>query len=220
LAAFAFVFTQRRLDRLIGGRLRQADVVLELQLDAKVVVEASDTLEVSMDCSHCVRTGRTVIFTVGSASGACTADLARRHQAHPPYPGRIVERVIERGQDGITRVIYRLEYDAHRFDDAKYGPETRPWSGHPTWGRVSFTLVCPLCSKVLRTSAQNNLGRPFAKTCGCGYQFYIERREMPRLRWRDPDLDKWYDVPARFDAPENEWGKASRRLLAWFGIQR
>ena len=185
--------------------MRQAEVVPELQLDTRVVVEAGDKLEVSLDCSYCVRTNRTVIFIVGRASAQCSAGSAHRNdEAHPPYPGRIVERLIQRGEDGITRVAYRLDYDVHRFDDAKYGPDRRPWSGHPTWARVSFTLACPMCGKVFHGNTQNNVVRPWAHACVCGYKFCIEHREMPRLRWRDPTIDRWNEVSERWGARGNK----------------
>jgi hypothetical protein len=181
--------------------LRQAEVSLELQLDTRVVVEAGDKLEVSLACSYCVRTRRTVIFIVGRPSGDCSAGSARRDaETHPPYPGRIVGRAIQRSEDGTVRITYRLEYDLDRFDDAKYGSGLRPWSGHPEWARVSFTLACPMCRKVFQGSSQNSIGRPWAHACACGYQFCVEHREMPRLRWRDSDLDRWHDVPERWGA--------------------
>lgn len=184
--------------------MRQAEVILELALDPSVVVEFGDALAVSLDCAHCLRVDRTVTFIVGEASGRCHPGSAERtDEVHPPYPGRIAECSVQRGDDGVARATYRLEYDVARFEDAMYGP-VRPWSGHPTWARVRFTLACPTCGRVDDNTTQNNLVRPFSCTCSCGYQFYIERREMPRLRWLNPDSEEWFEVSERWGAKTNE----------------
>ncbi len=178
--------------------MRQAEVVLELSLDPRVVVEFGDALAVSLDCAHCLRTDRTVVFAVGGASGQCHPGSAQRDdEAHPPYPGRIVERSVHRSDEGVASAIYRLEYHVDRFADAKHGP-ARPWSGYPTWARIGFTLACPICGHLGRASTQNNLVRPFSHACRCGHQFYVERREMPRLRWLNPDTDEWCEVRDRW----------------------
>jgi hypothetical protein len=178
--------------------VRQAEIVLELALDQSVIVKFADTIEVSLDCSHCLRTDRTIDFVVGSAFGQCNPGSAKRlGDVHPPYPGRIVQRVVQRSDSGPVSVIYRLEYEVDHFEDAKYGSALRPWSGYPTWAYISFTLTCPTCGTVNQAETQNNLVRPFSHSCTCGYEFCIERREMPRLRWLDPDSDGWCEVSER-----------------------
>lgn len=182
--------------------MRQAEVVLELPLDPGVGVIFGDELEVSLDCSHCVRTDRTVIFTLGATTAECCPGSAQRtDEVHPPFPGRIVTRVVRRG-NGSATATYRLEYDVTRFDDAKYGPDQRPWSGYPTWARVSFVVTCPNCGSVEKASTQSNIVRPFSRSCDCGYVFFVERREMPVLRWLDPERQEWCEVGER-------WGEAA-----------
>jgi hypothetical protein len=185
--------------------MRTAEVVLVLPLDASVDVALGKELEVSLDCSYCRRTDRTIIFKLGAPVARCCPGSAKRaDEDHPPYPGRLVDLDVRRGVDGSMTATYRLEYDVTPFEDVKYGPDLRPWTGHPTFARVRYALTCPACKEVVRSSTQSNIVRPWTQGCRCGYQFYIERREMPLLRWLNPRTGKWCQVPERFGARQEE----------------
>ena len=185
--------------------MRKAEVILVLPLAPNVDVSLGHELAVSLDCSYCARTDRTIVFSLGAASARCCPGSATRtDEAHPPYPGRLVDLNVRRGDDGTTTATYCLEYEVSPFEDAKYGPDLRPWRGHPTWGRVRFTLTCPKCEGLVSTSTQSNIARPWTHTCGCGYQCYVERREMPLLRWLDLETGEWCQVPERFGAKDDD----------------
>lgn len=197
--------------------LRQAEVIVRLPVASSVQATFRHDLEVSLDCLYCRRAARTVIFVLGAESARCCPGSATRtDEDHPPYPGRLVAQDVGRDSTGAIIAVHRLEYDVSPFDDAKYGPEARPWTGYPTWARVTFSLDCPKCGSAHLTSTQNNLMRPVSFLCECGYSFFTERREQPRLRWLDPDRDNWIDVPERFGAPDGPLARQLKGLSRWF----
>lgn len=170
-----------------------------LPLAPNVDVSFGRELEVALDCSYCERTNRTIVFSLGATSARCFPGSAKQpHEVHPPYPGRLVDLNVQHGDDGNITATYCLEYEVTPFEDSKYGPNRRPWSGHPTWGRVRFTLTCPKCKSFVDAGSQSNIVRPRTETCNCGYRFYVERREMPLLRWLDPETGEWCQIPERF----------------------
>jgi hypothetical protein len=178
-----------------------AEVVVLLSLGPEVAVSLAQDLEVSLACPYCRRTNRTIGFTLGATSARCNAGSAERDDTeHPPYPGQLVDLDVRRASGGEVAATYRLDYTVSPFDDSKYGPIRRPWSGHPTWARAKYSLTCPSCKRVASTFTQSNLSRPRRDTCTCGFDFYIERREMPLLRWLDPETGDWCQVATRFDA--------------------
>jgi len=179
-----------------------AEIVFKFDLQSRGAVAFGDELEVSLDCSHCRRTNRTVIFKVGDATARCCPGSGKRKgETHPPYPGRIVDRRVERGADGFAvTATYRIEYEVSPFVDAKYGAESRPWTGHPTWGRVSWTVSCDSCGEIASQSTQSNIGRPWTERCSCGARLYVETHEMPLLRWRDAETGEWRQSAERFGA--------------------
>lgn len=183
--------------------LRHAEVIVRLPVASSVQASFRHDLAVSLDCQYCRRTRRTVIFKPGAESARCCPGSARRtDEEHPPYPGRLVGQDAGRDAKGAIVAVHRLEYEVSPFDDARYGPQVRPWTGHPTWARVTFTLDCPNCGSSHISSTQNNIVRPFDHLCACGYRFFTERREQPGLRWLDPERDEWIDVRERFGAPD------------------
>ena len=180
-----------------------AEIVFTFDLQSRSAVAFGNELEVSLDCSRCQRTKRTVIFKVGDAAARCCPGSGKRQaEKHPPYPGRIVERRVERGADGFAvTATYRIEYEVSPFVDAKYGAESRPWTGRPTWGRVSWTVSCDSCGKDASQGTQSNLVRPWTARCSCGARLYVETREMPLLRWLDAETGEWRQSAERFGAP-------------------
>jgi hypothetical protein len=76
-------------------------------------------------------------------------------------------------------VRYLVAYRYEPFVDAKYA-NVRP-SGTPTWGRVSFEIVCPACGERGAHSVQTNKVRPSEGRCPCGAVLFREERETPLL---------------------------------------
>lgn len=172
--------------------VRKAEIVVVLPIIADVLVSFAEQLEVSLDCSYCQRTNRTVIFEVGANAGTCIpGSAARTDEPHPPYPGQAVALRVSRADEGSVTGTYDLEYQVSGFEDAKYGPNMRPWTGHPTWGQVAYDLTCPQCELVSRAVSQSNIVRPYTHACTCGYEFFVERDEIPRIRWFDESHGDW-----------------------------
>lgn len=182
--------------------MRSAEAIFVFAIKPEVEAVFDEKLEVSLDCSHCQRTRRTVDFKLGKPHATCWPGSAGGMEEHPPYPGRLLELDVERGPEGI-RAAYRIEYEVSPFVDARYGVE-RPWTGHPIWGRAQCTLKCPRCSETKNSVIQNNCMRPLGERCSCGYVFFVEHREMPLLRWPDPETGDWKQAEERFGAPNED----------------
>ena len=136
---------------------------------ARIVFE--DRVEVALDCAHCGRTHRTVIFGTLGRPGRCTPT------GHA-FPGT-VEAAEPRGpaQEGEVRRAFLLRYDYTPMVDAKYpGRVSAPM---PTWGRLRFTVTCPACGAVSSQSVQNNTVLPWTCRCPCGLRLYTELLVFP-----------------------------------------
>ncbi|MEW8194560.1 MAG: hypothetical protein AB2793_12690 [Candidatus Thiodiazotropha sp.] len=129
--------------------------------------------EVSLDCSQCGRTHRTVIFEESERLGRCTPS---GHE----YPGNI-SKVAVKVKKGLFKkeieCYFKLKYEYTEVKDKKY-PD-RVSSSLPTWGRVNFTVSCPKCRNTAKYSMQNNIVRPWTNICKCGYKLYTEKDEYP-----------------------------------------
>jgi hypothetical protein len=188
--------------------MRKAEIIIDLNevYPSEVGVTFEEDILVSLDCDHCQRARRSVsLFLEGSGSGKenkCwpgSSDLRwGGYVEHPPYPGKLVDLEVKKTETG-TRAIYQIEYQTSYFKDLKY-PDA--WKGYPTWARARFVLDCPVCEKAGKYCTQNNLGRPHPVKCSCGHQLYREVREMPLLRWQDPETGEWNQVEERFGAKE------------------
>ncbi len=137
------------------------------------VIHYHKSVEVSFDCSNCKRTRRTVRFDNVGATGVCTPA-----QKCDGFPGRLVS-VFPFDLDGKSFVKYQIQYNYTPFLDLKNGNES---TCEPTWGRVSFDVICARCGTSTAHSTQNNLVRPHAVYCACGSHSYDDTEEMPLLR--------------------------------------
>lgn len=137
------------------------------------VIHYHTSVEVSFDCSSCRRTGRTIHFGDVDSAGACAPV-----QKCNGFPGRL-RSVLPFELDGKAFVKYQIQYNYTPFLDLKNGNES---TCEPTWGRVSFDVVCGKCGKSTVHSTQNNLVRPFAAFCACGFHLYDDTEDMPLLR--------------------------------------
>lgn len=177
---------------------REAEILAVLDLAQRATPEFSGTLEVSLDCWHCQRTRRTGTFVLGENFGRCSPGSARHREApHPPFPGHLLSLDPVHREGRVTGASYKLEYETAPFDDVKYGTKARPWSGNPTWARVSFTVRCAACGEICNTSTQNNLVRPREQGCKCGAALFVETRELPIFRFREPTTGQWSELPQR-----------------------
>lgn len=181
----------------------KSKIAVELNLKSEVLIEASDQIEVSLGCAYCQRHRRTIFFQLGEPSGQCSP--RRSGITHPRFPGKLETQKVFSYQN-IVQIQYELSYEFQPFVDAKYG-KTCFGGGQPTWARVKWTMVCPNCGEPCRAFTQNNLVRPFTKTCCiCTYQFYVESNEMPILSWLDPEGGSWQDIKPRFGSDSNAPG--------------
>ena len=191
---------------------RKAEIIMDLAVDpAEVGVTFSEVILVNLDCDHCQRSRRSVsLILEGSGSekpNKCwpgSTDLRwGGYVEHPPYPGKLVDLEVKKTETGV-RAIYRIEYQTSHFKDLKY-PEIDIWKGYPSWGRVNFVLDCPKCEHAGKHSTQSNICRPISVTCNkedCDYVFCQERREMPLLRWEDPETGEWNQIEERWGSED------------------
>lgn len=189
--------------------MKKAEIVLNIAIAPEVVATFNEAVLVNLPCDRCQRIHRSVSFTLEGSEGAkpakcwpgsADADRIRRGEKleHPPYPGKLIDLEVKRTETGI-RATYHLEYEMSPFIDKKY--PTADFPEGPTWGRVGFVLECPKCHHSGKHSIQNNICRPIKVTCNnkdCDYLFYEERREMPLLRWQDPETGEWHQLAERW----------------------
>ena len=103
-------------------------------------------------------------------------------------------------KEGV-QAVYLLEYEAEPFKDAKY-PEHNVWTGQPTWARIGFSLTCPRCEAVTTTSTKTNTTLPNAVGCtSCGYLFYVQKEEMPKLEMDIHQAEETCPEPASQGGP-------------------
>jgi uncharacterized protein (TIGR02996 family) len=151
--------------------LRVATVEVDLPFAHGATVTFADSLEVSLDCCVCRRCHRTVVFQGDGTDGRCTPT---RHS----FPGYMLRNDERDGR--AASVHYLVAYRYESFVDAKYADFRRP-SGVPTWGRVYFTILCPVCGECGTHSVQTNAIRPREPRCKCGTVLFREERETPVL---------------------------------------
>lgn len=150
-----------------------AEIIAIFDAPTQMHVTPSDKIEISLDCSGCQRTGRTVIFRKDSNTGMCTPTL---HS----FPGNITQ--IEAYHINSQIILrYSITYNTHRFIDRKHEKISVI---HPTWARVHFTSICPQCHRENEHSSQNNIRRPSYSFCECGFTLFNDRRENPQFRVR------------------------------------
>ena len=170
--------------------MRKAEIIFDLEVNPdEVGVTFIESILLSMDCDHCQRVGRSVIFTPDGGAkcfpgSSSSGDRWGGYVEHPPYTGKLIDLEVKKTESGV-RATYLIEYQTTKFEDFKY--DYREWKGHPNWGRGNFVLDCPECEHAGKHSTQSNLVRPHNVTCKCGYVFYTEKHEMPIIRWSDPD---------------------------------
>ena len=154
---------------------RIAEIAVRIELAPGATLKVCDPLEVALDCAICRRCYRTVVFYEGQLQGFCTPT------GHA-FPGRITGTHLAPSSPRAS-VAYQLLYHYEPFTDAKY-PERRP-SGHPTWARVNFQVVCPSCRRVTDATISSNDARPLEWRCACGDVLFIDREAQPVLSAAD-----------------------------------
>ncbi len=138
---------------------------ISIQFDhVDCAIEFTELLHVSLDCFHCQRRMRTVIFQ-GAIAPYCTPT---KHK----FDGRLLS-----SQFNTDSAVYTIEYNYIPFTDAKYPDEQRYASyekGSPSWARIHFIVQCPQCGRRENLSTQSNLVRPRNRVCRCGHQLFID----------------------------------------------
>jgi hypothetical protein len=153
-------------------------VEVPIEFEKGVSVEFANELEVSLACPVCERGGRTIVMFKDERKSYC---LKTKHS----FPGHIIS--IDSfaptrswwSRKHATVARYHIEYEFKPFHD----PEdflVNIWR-KPTWARVNFMITCS-CGQNKNASTQNNIGRPFVKTCSsCGNPLYYEKQTIPRF---------------------------------------
>lgn len=144
-------------------------VSAQLQLSPGVRVQYDDLLEISLDCSKCQRTRRTVILRQADNLAICTPT---RHA----FSAHIVAHHIS--QDASPKLRVLVHYNYQPFIDRKHQHAS---TGVPSWGRINCTCTCPHCGNLSTTSTQTNIVRPWTCLCTCGYVLYSDAIELPQF---------------------------------------
>lgn len=155
----------------------QSEILVPITLAKNVTeIKFKRNILVSLDCSGCKRSRRTVGLFENHENSFCTPT---KHE----FPGRIIKcQVSDRENTGflssksIVTATYYIDYDFEQFIDKKY--PTREIGPAPTWSRVTFLLTCKCGEKTVRTT-QNNIGRPWKAECKCGKDLYYEIDQIP-----------------------------------------
>lgn len=99
-------------------------------------------IQVSLDCSICGRTHRTVVFRLPGKPGVCTPT------GHV-FPGNVSPlSVIDKSGlfDHEVECSFLLTYEYSPVAERKYPQHVS--SSLPTWARVHFKATCPRCQAV------------------------------------------------------------------------
>ena len=139
-----------------------------IELEKDVAIAFSDILEVSLHCSQCKGSPRTIVIYLDEKKSFCTPT---KHL----FPGYIVKMDVSPSGPGdrlnslaLATVWYDIEYDVESCVDKKY--PSREISAISRWARVSFKLTCP-CGLRKKASTRNNIVRDLCH----------EQKENPRF---------------------------------------
>jgi hypothetical protein len=140
-----------------------------------VVISFEHYLEVSLDCAHCSRTDRTVIFDSSNEHGFCTASSFCDPEGWHDYSGRIGRySVVETNLLFRRKVDYTflLTYEYTSVIDRKY--PSRISTLLPRDARVMFKMTCPKCHVISECYISTHDGKPGVVSCDCGYALYTQ----------------------------------------------
>jgi hypothetical protein len=128
-------------------------------------LEAPPKLEVTLDCSNCRRTGRTVIFDGLGSRGICTP-----RQKCRGFDGTLRQVAVTKRQRGFL-VRYEIDTSYEEFVDSKRSVSSSPGA---TWVRMVLRITCPHCNHTNEMTTQTNLVRPCSQLCSCGKHLVTE----------------------------------------------
>jgi hypothetical protein len=161
----------------------QFKVFLSLLLNDKVLITPNNVLELSLDCHICQRTDRTIIFEKNKTpicrkTGHTIEGNAIFQQKtltpatnHYNLSGDVQQAVL----------TYRVNFDYQPFIDQESKVPSSPTS---KWGRMSFTLQCPVCNTKTKFSTQSNLKHPIEFHCKkCQHLLAIDTTEQPTYQY-------------------------------------
>lgn len=154
-----------------------------LLLNGGVEIKEGKTTEVSLDCHICQRTDRTIIFErnktpicmkTGHEIGGSLAPGTKTFSASTSHGG------LDNNAKKVT-IVYPVTFDYQPFTDQKSGIPASP-TAH--WGRVYFSLKCPVCHAATKFSTQSNVARPAEFHCEkCGHLLALDTEEQPTYRY-------------------------------------
>jgi protein-arginine kinase activator protein McsA len=148
-------------------------ILTRVFLNPGVEIDFDQKLEVSLDCSQCSRTHRTVVFDAEGEHGRCTPTghefVGHAAKAQVQSKAGLSQREVE--------CLFLLSYEYSPVKDSKYPGRTS--NAIPDWGRVHFKLACPKCNATFERSIQNNTVLPSSCFCECGYELYEEQMPFP-----------------------------------------
>ncbi|MFI9045928.1 hypothetical protein [Streptomyces sp. NPDC053427] len=117
------------------------------------------TLQLSLDCFICGRTGRTTRFEHGEEHAVCTGDRSAEH----PAAARIAGFDVTSGRDRLMlRTV--VDYWWAPFHDAKRDRPAQALTRAP-WVRLPLGYHCPRSQRTGSFSIQSNVVRPVSEAC-------------------------------------------------------
>ncbi|MFJ8995202.1 hypothetical protein ACIRQH_32940 [Streptomyces sp. NPDC102279] len=136
------------------------------------------SLEFSLDCFICERTGRTTLFERGAEQALCSGSRSgfKRHHA----PGRIAGFDTTSGRERLA-VRALLDFWWAPFTDLRDGGKAAVPTGH-AWVRLHLAYHCPTAKEAGTAGTQTNLVRPHRITCKhCDLLLAVDQ-ETPAVR--------------------------------------
>ena len=139
-------------------------------------VSFDESLLVSLHCTRCQRSLRTVRVLPNHGSSIC---IPTKHEFPATCISMEVSGKLKKSwfsSQSVVTAKYQIEYDFEPFVDKKY-PD-RVLHSLPSWGRCTFHIRCK-CGEVSTRETQNNIVRPWQDSCRCGLPLYYEVQEIP-----------------------------------------
>jgi hypothetical protein len=174
-------------------------------LDASAHFYWQPTVEISLDCFICCRSGRTMVVELGQEAGRCVSSRERPEQLSPeihsysenafvhPAPLRIARFDGVHGNDGTNTLRCALSFWYAPFTDAKRG---RPSARFSWWTRLSFGLGCRACFdagvegalSLPPSSTQTNMGWPVTESCRTCKRTLVTLTGPPTIIVVEPEI--------------------------------
>ncbi|MEU8300141.1 hypothetical protein AB0C04_23040 [Micromonospora sp. NPDC048909] len=136
-----------------------------------------DTLELSLDCFICQRSGRTTIFVMGAERAVCSGD----DQTEEHYTAGRIAAFDHTQEDRRTSLRAVVDYWWAPFHDAKRDEPATALTRRP-WVRHHLGYYCPEQNKSGQLDLQTNEIRPVSSCCEHCSAPLIQSQEAPHIR--------------------------------------